>query len=193
MQQVSVKTENIHSEKEPRIAPVENPDSLKMKLAYWITKQKIGKVITPMKVVQARLPETLSVTQKLTKVENNLSLPDELIFFIKSYVATLNGCSFCIDIAKAAAENDTTVAKYEALLNFRSSSAFSATEKAALTYVEEISLNKEVPDATFQTLEKHFSEKEIVEITWLNAMENYYNLINKPLHIGSDNLCALNS
>lgn len=191
MEQMDVKVEDIPAEEEPRIEPIENPQSLKLKLAYWFTKQRIGKVITPIKVVQSRVPETLSVTQKLTRVEQSLSLPDELIFFIKSYVATLNGCSFCIDIAKAATENDATVAKYEALLTFESSETFDPAEKAALKYVEQITLNKEVPDAIFHTLKKHFSEKEIVEITWLNAMENYYNLINKPLHIGSDNLCAL--
>lgn len=191
MKQMDVKIDENLDEEEPRIEPIENPQSLKLKLAYWFTKQRIGKVITPMKVVQSRMPDTLSVTQKLTKVEQNLSLPDELIFFIKSYVATLNGCSFCIDIAKAATENDTTVAKYEALLNFESSDTFDPAEKAALKYVEQITLDKEVPDATFENLANYFNDREIVEITWLNAMENYYNLINKPLHIGSDNLCAL--
>jgi hypothetical protein len=30
-----------------------------------------------------------------------------------------------------------------------------------------------------------------VEITWLNALENYYNLINVPLEIGSDGFCTI--
>ncbi len=45
--------------------------------------------------------------------------------------------------------------------------------------------------ATFETLRKHFSEWEIAEITWLNALENYYNLINVPLQIESDGFCAI--
>ena len=32
----------------------------------------------------------------------------------------------------------------------------------------------------------NYSEREIVEITWLNAVHNYYNLINLPLEIESD-------
>jgi alkylhydroperoxidase family enzyme len=38
---------------------------------------------------------------------------------------------------------------------------------------------------------KHFSEREIVELTWLNALENYYNLMNVPLEIEQDGLCAI--
>jgi len=48
-----------------------------------------------------------------------------------------------------------------------------------------------VSDATFAELQRHFNEREIVEITWLNALENYYNLINLPLGIESDGLCAI--
>ena len=45
--------------------------------------------------------------------------------------------------------------------------------------------------ATFEALRRHFSEREIVEITWVNAVENYYNLINLPLGIESDGFCSL--
>lgn len=175
----------------PRIEPIERPNSLKLKLAYWLSKKKIGKVITPMKVVQARMPNSLSLAQKLVSVEENLSLPKDLHFYIKSFVATLNGCSFCVDIAKAAAVDDVDIKKYEDLLRYDSSHVFSDAEKAALKYVEQITLNKEVNDEVFEGLKTHFSDTEIVEITWLNAMENYYNLINKPLNIGSDELCEL--
>jgi len=51
--------------------------------------------------------------------------------------------------------------------------------------------DKRVSDATFDALRRNFSEAEIVEITWLNAIHNYYNLINIPLEIESDDLCAI--
>lgn len=179
----------LSSEDEPRLQPIENPTNIKLKLAYWFTKRKLGKVITPMKVVQARMPETLSVSQKLMSIEDNLSLSDDLIFYIKSYVATLNGCSFCIDIAKAKAENNIDTQKYEHLLNHQSANVFSDAEKAVLQYVEQATLKKQVDDTVFEKLQNYYNEREIVEITWLNAMENYYNLINRPLQIGTDQLC----
>ena len=46
-------------------------------------------------------------------------------------------------------------------------------------------------DETFETLRSHYNEQEIVEITWVNALENYYNLISIPLGLESDGLCAI--
>ena len=81
--------------------------------------------------------------------------------------------------------------KFNALGDYRTSPLFSAQERAALAYVEEATRNKKVSDGTFEELRRHFNEQEIVEITWVNALENYYNLLNVPLEIESDGFCAL--
>lgn len=175
----------------PRLTPIENPDSWLLKLAYWMTQWMMGTVVTPMKVICARLPKSLGLANKMIRTEKSLSLDAELKFLLKSYVATINGCAFCIDIAKAhALHRDVPIEKYNALLQYETSDVFSARERAALAYVEEATREKAVRDATFERLQAHFSEREIVEITWLNAMENYYNLLNRPLNIESDELCA---
>ena len=46
-------------------------------------------------------------------------------------------------------------------------------------------------DETFAALRSHFDETQIVAITWMNAVENYFNLLNGPLGIESDGLCAI--
>lgn len=189
MKQTKTAAPEVSDPESPRIEPIENPGSIKLKLAYWFSKQKMGKVITPLKVVQARVPKTLSVSQKMMGAEDNLTLSDDLISYIKSYVSTLNGCSFCIDLAKADAEEEAIAKKYEQLLNYESADVFSKAEKAALRYVEQATLNKEVSEEVFENVKRYFNNREIVEMTWLNATQNYYNLINKPLKIGSDNLC----
>ncbi|MDZ7692074.1 MAG: hypothetical protein U5K69_13245 [Balneolaceae bacterium] len=189
MEQTKAAASKVSNTETPRIEPIEKPSSIKLKLAYWFTKQQMGKVITPLKVVQARIPKTLSVSQKMMGAEDNLSLPDDLIFFIKSYVSTLNGCAFCIDLAKAGVEDERTVKKYEQLLNYESADEFNKAEKAALKFVEQATCNKEVSEEVFERVNRYFNDQEIVEMTWLNATQNYYNLINKPLKIGSDNLC----
>ncbi len=74
---------------------------------------------------------------------------------------------------------------------FRASNLFSARERAALAYAEEVSRHREVPDETHQELQNHFTEVEIVELTWLIAVETYFNLIKIPLRIGSDGLREL--
>lgn len=51
-----------------------------------------------------------------------------------------------------------------------------------------MNLAKTVSDETFEDLKKYFTEQEIVEITWINASENYFNLMAKPLGLTSDEL-----
>jgi len=160
-------------------------------LAYKLVERQMGTVITPLKVINARIPSSLRMSYEMQKTERSLSLDAELRVLLKSYVATRNGCAFCVDIAADhAIEQDVPTEKVDDLLRYENSELFSERERAALAYVEAATENKEVADATFNRLAEHFSDTEIAEITWLNAMENYYNLLNRPLGIGSDDLCA---
>ena len=186
------KTENAHRTREPRLNPIERPKSLKLKLAYWFTRRLMGKVITPLKVVQARFPESLGLANELIKVQNKISIDPKLKHLIKVYTATLNGCAFCVDIGKASAQqNKIDPVIFEDLLRFDESDHFTDAEKAALSYVDEATRNKHVSEETFENLKRYFSEEDIVQITTLNAIENYYNLMNAPLNIASDHLCEV--
>lgn len=186
----ALKTTQINSE--PRLKPIENPKSLKLKLAYWFTKRRLGKVITPLKVNYARYPDSLGLVNKITQTEQSISIDAKLKHLIKVYVATINGCAFCVDIGKAAAEKENhDSSMFDDLLRFEESSKFKPSEKAALAYVDETTRNKHISDTTFERLQEYFNEEEIVQITLLNAIENFYNLMNAPMNIGSDELCEL--
>ena len=74
-----------------------------MWLAYMIGEWTEGTVVTPMKVVQARLPESLRPAYETQKLEENLPLSLAL-HLLKRYVTVLNGSAFCIDLAEADAE-----------------------------------------------------------------------------------------
>lgn len=177
---------------EPRLTPIENPSSLKLKIAYWYTQRLMGKVITPLKVHYARYPKALGLSQKIIQTEESIELDKKLQHLIKVYVATINGCAFCVDIGKASAQkNDLDKQIFDDLLRFEDSHRFSPAEKAALIYVDEATRNKHVADETFERLKAHFGEQEIVQITLLNAIENFYNLMNAPVNIGSDELCEI--
>lgn len=176
-----------------RLEPIENPPNLFARIAYFMCKRQLGKVITPLKVVNARMPKSFRLAYEMVKLsERGLSLDTEIAFLVKTYVAQMNDCAFCVDIAKAAAVGKgITLEKCQSLDRHATHPVFSDRERAALAYVEEATRNKKVKDDTFDELRKRFSEREIVEITFLNAMENYYNLLNLPLEIHSDNLCSI--
>lgn len=176
-----------------RLEPIENPKGLMMRIAYWMTRRQLGKVITPMKVMFPRMPKVVRLSYEIQKFEmKGIRLDRELHFMVGILAAQINGCGFCVDIGRAIAIREhLRMEKFNALSEYRTSPLFSARERAALAYAEEATRNKRVSDATFEELRKHFSEWEIMEITWVNAVENYFNLINLPLEIESDGLCAI--
>ena len=189
---MTTQVQELQTKEQPRLTPVENPESIKIKLAYWFIEWKMGKTITPLKVVYARFPEGFGLAKELMELEDKFTIPERLQHLIRVYTATLNGCAFCINIGKAMAQNDDVKEDvFEDLMQFEDSSVYSSAEKAALRYVDEATRNKHVSDSTFEQLKKHFNDRDIVQITLINAIENFYNVTNAPLNIGSDELCKL--
>lgn len=176
-----------------RLTPIEKPRGLMLRLAYRMSRKRVGKVISPLKVVYARVPASLKLGYAVnTFMERGLTLEPELRLLIQTHVAQLNGCGFCVDIAKAHALGVAMdMDKLGALADFQQDPRFTARECAALAYVEEAARQRRVSDATFAELQRHFSEEHIVEITLINAVEHFYNLVNLPLKIESDGLCAI--
>jgi alkylhydroperoxidase family enzyme len=152
-----------------------------------------GKVMTPMKVISTRMPKSLKLSYEMQKFEmNGIKLDPALKLLVVSLAAQINGCGFCIDIGRAVAiRQHVGMDKFDILMDYKTNPLFSDRERAALAYVEEATRNKHVSDETFEKLSMYFNDREIVEITWLNALENYYNLLNIPLEIESDGLCAI--
>jgi alkylhydroperoxidase family enzyme len=164
-----------------------------MKLAYAGTRRQFGKVLTPLKVFAARLPLAFGIFYgKINKLDKKLTLPIETQMLVREQVAHINVCEFCIDIGRAfAIKASMNEAKFDALVDYRTSPLFSEAERAALNYVAELTRDKNVNPETFARLAQHFSERQICEIVWLIASEHVYNITNIGLNIHSDLLCDI--
>ena len=172
-----------------RLAPIERPSNLLVRIAYWVSKRQLGAVMTPMKVIYARVPRLLRTTLSLVRAGESLSLDPALKLLIATQSSLLNGCGFCADLHKAqAVQAKLGRERFRDLLDFAQSPHFSEPERAALAYTEEVTRQRKVSDATFERLRAHFDEREIVELTWLNAVGNYFNLMAVPLELESDGL-----
>jgi alkylhydroperoxidase family enzyme len=176
-----------------RLEPIEKPTSLMMRIAFWATQREFGKVMTTMKVLFPRAPRMVKVFYEIQKYETNgMRLEKSIHFMVATLVSQINGCACCVDIARSMVIRENLgMEKFNALSEYLTSPLFSERERAALAFVEEATRQKKVSDATFQALRRHFEEWEVVEITWLNAVHNYYNLLNVPLELESDGLCAI--
>src|SRR4030095_4865716 len=137
-----------------------------------------------------RVPAMWRVSLAFLRLEMyGTKISHELWQLVTVHVAMLNGCEFCQDIKRACAVREKLgTARCDALVDWRNSTVFTDRERAALAYVEEATRTKVVSDATFAELRKHFDEREIVELTVANAIENFYNLLNLPLQIEADGL-----
>lgn len=176
-----------------RIAPIERPPTLLGRLLTLAMRRQLGRPITPSQVVYNRVPAAWRISLAFLRFELfGAVLPHELRLLATTHVAMLNGCAFCRDIKRAfAVRQKLGIARFDALAEWRTSELFTPAERAALAFVEEATLAKQVSDATFAELRRHFDEREIVELALENAIENFYNLLNVPLEIESDGLEAL--
>jgi alkylhydroperoxidase family enzyme len=175
------------------LTPIEKPQGLMMKLAYYFTRRQFGKVLTPLKAHSARLPPAFGLFYaKIGKLDKKLLLPPETVFLIRDQVARTNVCLLCMDIGRSVAvKASMNEAKFDALEKYRTSSLFTDAERAALDYVTELTKDKRVNPETFACLSRHYSEREICEIGWLVASEHLYNVTNIGLNIHSDMLCDI--
>jgi len=176
-----------------RIQPIESPRNPFVRLMYRAMTRQFGKAITPMKVIFARLPRTAAAQIGIYwGLMGKSHLEPALQILLQHHVARVNGCGFCVDIGRAVATyQGLSLEKLDAVENWRASTLFSPAERAALAYVEEATERKRVSDETFAALRAHFDDTQIVAITWVNAVENYFNLLNGPLQIESDGLCSI--
>jgi alkylhydroperoxidase family enzyme len=175
------------------LSPIEKPQSLIMRLAYYFTRRQFGKVLTPLKVHSARLPPAFALFYtKIGKLDKKLLLPREMVLLIREQVARINICLFCMDIGRAfTIKASMNQAKFDALEQYRTNTLFTDAERAALDYVTELTKDKKVSPDTFARMAGYYSEREICEIVWLVASEHLYNLTNIGLNIHSDMLCDI--
>jgi len=177
-----------------RLAPIRRSWDPMVWLIAWAYRVTIGRVAAPVPVLFARAPRLIfGHMMLLSAAEYGLSLDKRVRHLTRVFGSRVNGCMFCDDLETHMALKAKTVtrADIDALPQYATSARFTERERAALRYVEEINTSRTATDETFDALTVHFTEKEIVELTWLTAVGNYLNLLAKPLGIGSEGFCAV--
>ena len=175
----------------PHLSLIENPEAPQVQTIFQYFRGLYGKVPTVAKVIYARAPQLAAPAAQISATQESLSLEPELRLLVQMQASQMNGCAFCQDLTLARAlQASIGIERFRDLGKFRDSDAFSAREKAALAFVEEATRDREVSAATWKAVKTQFSETEIVELTWLNAAENYFNLQAAVLGIESDNFAS---
>ena len=105
-------------------------------------------------------------------------LDPKLVHLLKMRASQINGCAYCLDMhsidARAAGESEQRLYTLDA---WRETPFFSDRERAALAWTESLTLiaQTHAPDDVYAELQKHFTEKEIVDLTFVVGAINLWN------------------
>jgi alkylhydroperoxidase family enzyme len=84
--------------------------------------------------------------------------------------------------------------KLSALPQYGTDPRYTPRERAALAYAEMVTISpNDIDDELFAEVRRHFSEREVVEITAQAALENYRARINRALRIEDDGFAHMNA
>jgi len=123
-------------------------------------------------------PGVLQAMRALESYVHACGLEPALVELVKVRASQLNGCAYCIDMhTKDARFGGETEQRLFALPAWRATPFFSERERAALEWTEAVTAiaDGHVPDAVYEGARRHFSEKELVDLTLAVVAINGWN------------------
>jgi uncharacterized peroxidase-related enzyme len=110
------------------------------------------------------------------------SLDHKLYELIYLRVSLINECHYCTQHHVSSSKRAGLTANDWAALKAGDYSRFSDKERAALKYAEKLTRTpRQINDADFGELKKHFSDPEIVDLHMLAGLANLTNRVTDPL------------
>lgn len=123
-------------------------------------------------------PGAMRAMMGLQRYVDDCGLEKLLLELVKTRASQINSCAYCIDMhtkdARAAGETEQ---RLYALSAWRETPFYSERERAALEWTEALTLISEshVPDAIFEAVRPHFSDKELSDLTLAVVLINGWN------------------
>ncbi|MGH8283970.1 MAG: carboxymuconolactone decarboxylase family protein [Gammaproteobacteria bacterium] len=127
-------------------------------------------------------PEALKAMRGLQQYVEHSGLEHPLMELVKMRASQINGCAYCLDMhskdARAAGETEQRLYVLDA---WREAPFFTERERAALAWTEALTrIRKGVSDEVYVQARKHFSEKELVDLSLCVIAINGWNRLSIP-------------
>jgi len=126
-------------------------------------------------------PEGLAALVGIEKYLEKSGLDHRLVLLVKIRASQINGCAYCLHMhtedARKLGESETRIYLLDA---WRESQLYSARERAALSWTEALTNIRDThaPDEVFEEARRHFSEKELADLSIAIAMINAWNRLS---------------
>ena len=169
---------------------------LRVKLIYYFTRRSMAqlsgreteRMLEPLQMF-AHSPALLNAYAKLEQATAKLHCVDKRLSDLAELkAATMTSCEYCIDLGSQIARRRSGLTDEHllALPRYRDSELFTKTEKLVMDYAVAMSRTPvDVPDELFVRLREHFGDAQLVELTYIIALENLRGRFNLALGIGA--------
>jgi AhpD family alkylhydroperoxidase len=130
---------------------------------------------------QKAAPHILRPLFEAAKTLSESSLEPVLQILVQIRASQINGCAFCLALhvreAEALGQGGDRISGLPA---WRDASWYSERERAALEWTEALThISAHHPDdALYERVKKHFSDREIAELSFVIAMITSWNMLN---------------
>ncbi len=123
-------------------------------------------------------PEGLAAMLALEQYAQRSGLDRNLLELVRLRASLINGCAYCVDMhTKVARSRGETEQRLYSVSVWRETPYYTERERAALAWTEAVTLVSEdhVPDEVYELARRHFSEKELVDLTLAIVTINGWN------------------
>lgn len=128
--------------------------------------------------------DTMKHLLRLGSHVENSGLEHSLLELVKTRASQINGCAFCIDMhTKDARASGETEQRLYLLNAWREAPFYTERERAALAWTEAVTLvNQGVSNDAYAEVNRHFTEQEVVNLTWAIVTINAWNRLAISFH-----------
>ena len=123
-------------------------------------------------------PEAMKAVLQVEAYIQHSSLEKSLIELVKMRASQINGCAYCLAMhSRDARKGGETEMRLYLLNAWEESSLYSPRERAALGWTDALTrvADTHAPDAAWDEVRQHFTDKEAVDLTTLIGMINLWN------------------
>ena len=123
-------------------------------------------------------PGAFEAMRGLESYVRQSGLEPSLLELVRTRASQINHCAYCLDMhtkdARAAGESEQRLYSLSA---WRESPFYTERERAGLSWTEAVTRLSDgsVPDELYQAVRRHFTEKEIVDLTMAVVAINGWN------------------
>jgi len=122
--------------------------------------------------------EGLAALRKVEEYLENCRLEPRLLALVKTRVSQMNGCAYCLHMhTQEAVQAGEQQSRLHLLNAWHESAMYSERERAALAWAESLTniAQTHAPDPVYEQAKRHFSEKELANLSIAIAMINAWN------------------